>query len=607
MKKPFALILTVSMILSCAACSKSEETAKKRKKVTKETTEDQDESDPSESGDSSTPGYTSGTDDPSDQSVPTGTTTQVPSVSGGPVTTLNMFICTPGNELSDNNDIQNMIRDMTGVEVNECYLIGTSESEAIGSILASGDLPEFIYTNDSNYDLYRSGVLLPWDSYLDDPAYSNLRSLYTDAQWELFRQDDGHIYWVDVLSSTYGKDQTKEYSGCAFWIQTRVLEWAGYPVVTTLDEYFYLLETYYASHPTNEDGTDIIPFTALNDNWRAFTLWMPPCLIDGYTENYPFVIDSENYDRPTVVDINTSDTFKSYYRKLNECYNAGLIDPDFATMSYDNYIGKLSSGAVLGMFDAYWDFGSVITDEFRQNGMSDLGYEYVPLALTLDPGMENRYYRNPHTIVSTRGLAVTTACKDPDLVFGFLNRILDQDIHNLRFWGMENEDYLISDEGLFYRTDKMIQNSENYDYCARHFCPYSYLPSFNGTSRDELNAMKSSDQADVFLGRLPDSVLRCFQAYGYQSYSDFLRSSETEWEPWYPISSFTNSLSSGTPAGVSFIMIDEVKYEYIPQLVTTKDFDAVWEKYVSAYESCDPDLLIAEAQEYVDEMVDLVG
>lgn len=53
----------------------------------------------------------------------------------------------------------------------------------------------------------------------------------------------------------------------------------------------------------------------------------------------------------TVLDYNTSDTAVKYFKKLNEEYQKGIVDPESFTQSYDEYISKLSTGRVLGMID----------------------------------------------------------------------------------------------------------------------------------------------------------------------------------------------------------------------------------------------------------------
>ena len=143
----------------------------------------------------------------------------------------------------------------------------------------------------------------------------------------------------------------------AFWVQARVLEWAGYPEIKTLDQYFSLLDSYYDANPVMPDGTPNIPYTMLCDDWRYFCIECPPLYLAGYPNDRPVIVNTTDYDKPTIVDYDTSDTAKAYFAKLNEQYNLGYINEDFASQSYDEYIDMLTTGAVLGMYDEYWDFG----------------------------------------------------------------------------------------------------------------------------------------------------------------------------------------------------------------------------------------------------------
>ena len=180
-------------------------------------------------------------------------TTEAAAPSADGVKEFSMFIAMPGTEINDDNEIQQIIAEKTGVKVKETWLTGQTDAEAIGTIIAGGDYPDFINGGDAMMQLYDNDVLVPWDDYLD--KYPNLKAFYTDAEWDMFRMDDGHIYWMNVFGNTLGESKTTTHNDEAFWIQAKVLEWDNYPKIETLDQYFDLLERYYAEHPTLEDGT----------------------------------------------------------------------------------------------------------------------------------------------------------------------------------------------------------------------------------------------------------------------------------------------------------------------------------------------------------------
>lgn len=198
----------------------------------------------------------------------------------GDVIEFTMFAAMPAPEINDDNEIMNLIAEKTGVKVKETWLTGQSAAEAIGTIIAGGDYPDFIDGNEAMMALYDEGVLVPWDDYLE--KYPNLKALFTDKEWDSLRQADGKIYWVNQFQNTYGESRATTHNDEAFWIQARVLEWAGYPKIETLDEYFDVLTSYAEANPTMADGTKIIPYTMLCEDWRYFCIENAPQFLDGY-------------------------------------------------------------------------------------------------------------------------------------------------------------------------------------------------------------------------------------------------------------------------------------------------------------------------------------
>ena len=314
----------------------------------------------------------------------------------GDITDFTMFIAMPGSEINDGNEIQELIAQKTGVRVKETWLTGQTAEEAIGTIVAGGEYPDFIDGGDGTMSLLDAGALLPLDDYIE--KYPNIKEMYSDAEWEKFRQEDGHIYWINVFQNSYGEDKTTTHNDEAFWIQCKVLEWAGYPQINTLDEYFQLLEDYTAANPTMEDGTAYIPYTMLCDDWRYFCIENAGQFLDGYPNDGSVIVDTDNMK---IVDYNTTDTTRRYFQKLNEEYQKGMIDTEFATQIYDEYISKLSTGRVLGMCDQWWDFAYTVNDVFKQQGLDLQGCNYVPLGLTIDEGMENQWHTYDYFLLGT--------------------------------------------------------------------------------------------------------------------------------------------------------------------------------------------------------------
>ena len=520
------------------------------------------------------------------------------STEAGGVKEFTAFFAVPGSEINDDNEIQQIIADKTGVKVKETWLTGQTAEEAVGMMITGGELPDFICGGSGQSQLYDADVLVALDDYLDD--YPNIKNFFTQQQWDQLRQDDGHIYWIPQFSNIKGEEKVCTHNDEAFWIQARVLKWADYPEIRTMDQYFDLIERYNEANPTMEDGTENIPYTILCDDWRYFCLENAPQFLDGYPNYGSCIVDPETL---TVIDYNTTDTAVKYFQKLNEEYQKGIVDPESFTQTYDEYIAKLSTGRVLGMIDQWWDFAYTAGDAIKQAGLDAQGCDYIPLPITIDESVKNQWHCSGGVLNVSDGLAITTSCEDVETALQFVDDLLSQDIHNLRFWGVEGVDYNVDDNGEFYRTEEQRTRAVDTAYKASHTCTYSYFPQYSGTSDDGINANKPDGQANEFFDGLNDDVKEAFSAYGAETYVDMIGTNEAP-GAWYPMWSYSNSFTTDTEGGMAWNKIGEIKHEYLPQVVMAKDFDAAWAEYMDAYNSCDPGAFIGELQTELDKRME---
>ena len=512
----------------------------------------------------------------------------------GDVKEFTAFFAVPGSEINDDNEIQQIIAEKTGVKVKETWLTGQTADEAVGTMIAGGEYPDFIEGGSGQMQLYEADALIPLDDYIEQ--YPNIKNLFTDLEWEKLRQDDGHIYWIPQFSCIKNEEKVCTHNDEAFWIQARVLEWAGYPEIRTMDQYFDLIEAYNDANPTMEDGTANIPYTILCDDWRYFCLENAPQFLDGYPNDGSCMVDP---DTLTVLDYNTSDTAVKYFKKLNKEYKKGIVDPESFTQTYDEYIAKLSTGRVLGMIDQWWDFAYTAGDALKQAGLDKQGCDYIPLPITIDESVKNQWHNSGGAFNEATGLAITTGCEDPDAAAKFVSDLLDQDTHNLRFWGVEGVDYQVDENGEFIRNDDQRMQASDTAYKASHLCSYSYFPQYSGTSDDGINANKPEGQANEFFDGLNEDVKKAFEAYGVETYVEMLGTNEAPGD-WYPMWSFSNNFTTSTPGGMAWTKIGEVKHEQLPQVVMADDFDSAWAAYMDAYNACQPEDFLSELQTELD-------
>lgn len=504
------------------------------------------------------------------------------------VKTFTAFFSVNGDVRDDDNDIKELIAERIGARCEEYWLSGQSVEDIMNEYIANGEYPDFI---SGGRELYEADALLPIDEYWED--YPNIYNYLSQEEWDTLRQEDGHIYWMPQFGVISNEDAEVIHTGEAFWIQTRVLKWADYPDIRTLDEYFDLLERYVAANPVMEDGTPNIPYTILCDDWRYFVLENVPQFLDGYPNDGSCMVDPDTLQ---VLDYNTTATAKRYFKKLNEECHKGMIDPEFFTSTYEEYLEKLSTGAVLGMVDQWWQFAYDIGPSYEKINASGNGYNYVPLPVTISRDVQNNWHvsRASEFDISS-GISVTVSCDDVDGALQFLNDLLEEDILKLRFWGVEGVDYETDENGQYYRNETQQQRTNDTGLISSHYCYYAYFPRKEGLMKDGINAYIPEDQQSEAYRNLPPDVIECLDAYGCKTYVDMLGNNEKPGK-WYPMYSYSDQLTYSSQAGSVWKKMNAIKQDQLPKLILSDDFEQAWDEYMQMYESCEPEIFFDAMQ-----------
>ena len=484
---------------------------------------------------------------------------------------------------AEDNDARMLIAEKTGVLLDQRFIADQDDiNKTFSDMIIANKYPDFLAPDAENCQkLLKAGAFIPIDNYWDD--YPNIKNLYTDRQWDSLREADGHIYYIPLFSAVNIRDTSPIHSGEAFWIQTRVLEWGGYPKLKTPDDYFDLIERYLKANPTDENGDPYYGYEIeANDAW-FFALDNPPMFLDGYPNDGCCIVDPETLEAK---DYNLSPTAKKWFKKLNEEYMKGIIDQECFLLTSDQYYSRLSTGRVLGMVDQRWNFNGAVKDLPPE-------CTYIPFGLTIDESIPDRY-RDQVSFNNSAGAGISVSCDDPEGAVKFMNDLLDPEVHNLRFWGIKDVDYSVNNDGIFTMTEEQYNNWNNSEYKEKHLCAYDYMPQIQGLTVDGKNAYNPTTQPNIFFDRLSEDVQRCFKAYGVQTFNELLSDPPLENPAWYPMWSFSNAVTDDTDYGKVMKQIDAAKHKYLPLLVMSSDFEKTWKEYVSVYGNIDTQLYFDE-------------
>ena len=72
------------------------------------------------------------------------TSTDADAADDGEIKEFTAFFAVPGSEINDDNEIQQIIAEKTGAKVKETWLTGQTAEEAVGTLIAGGEYPDFV-------------------------------------------------------------------------------------------------------------------------------------------------------------------------------------------------------------------------------------------------------------------------------------------------------------------------------------------------------------------------------------------------------------------------------------------------------------------------------
>lgn len=486
-----------------------------------------------------------------------------------------------GVEPTEDNKLLKKIKDELGYEFEFEYMISGHEEERTGVMISSREYPDIIQISDET--LIQAGALVPLDEYISKEKTPNLYEYFEPIAKKSRYEGDGHIYsFPNYGRPTYGGDDSAEYYGPAFWIQKRVLADAGYPEIKTLDQYFALIEDYKNRHPET-NGVSTIGFEILAATGYEWVLTTPPNYLAGNPNDGDVVVDKNTYEAKIYAD---SDFSKRYFQKLNEEYKKGIIDVECFIQNKDQYLSKISTGRVLGMFDQHWVFQNA---EVYLGNQQMYAYQYVPLALTYDESIEP-WYRVESQLNINQGFAISKDCEDPEAVIQMFETFMSEKWQKILSWGIEGEDYMVDENGRFYRTEEQRNEQSDQIWSAKNKIEvfYSAMPKREGRFSDG-NGTSVSFQPEEYEATLSDYDKKFLQNYGKDNWIQFVNAKRPD-PVYFP--AWNIELEDGSEASYANQKMTDLARRSLPKVISSDTFDQTWQEYcdelrkinISAYE-----------------------
>lgn len=471
------------------------------------------------------------------------------------------------------NPVAKAITEATGVTLDVSYPVASQgdAKEDVALMIANDEYPDMIYAKGSATDLYQAGALIDMTDLIEKYG-PNIKKMYGAEMEKLkWSQDDPGIYQLSYA----GVNQKTLTTGGSCQIQWAALKENDYKYPKTLDEYEKMIKSYLAAHPKTEDGLDMIGITMSASDWHwMITLGNPAGLIaDASPDNGQWIIDDEynvHYKHVT-------DEEKEYFKWLCRMYNEGILDPNFATQTDDDYIAKVASGRVVAITDAEWHY-SQCEATLVADGKVDQTYVGLPVTLREDQVEKALLYQG--TTVGW-GIGITKSCEDPVRAIKFLDYLCSDEGQILYHWGIEGENYFLDDNGQPYRTDEEVAKAQSDPDYGKNtgIDNYTGFPIYGTGSYSEDGFPYTPTTKESVIANYNTAEKEGCEAMGFEMLTDmFAQPEEFDLLPYSALWAYQQPQELAEKQTI----LDEIAWPGLVKCVTgTEDeFDGNWETMV---------------------------
>ena len=427
------------------------------------------------------------------------------------------FYSADGLEDTWTDPVAQMITEKTGVTLKMDYPADSNDNR-IELMVATGEYPDFVFAKGSVSTLIRNDALIDMSDLIDEYG-PNIKKLYGDEYENLrYSSEDPSIY---QLCSDKVQEETLETSGTA-QLQWAVLQENQYRVPYTLEEYTQMIRDYMEKYPMI-NGKPVIGISIVCSDWHWYIMLSNPSgYMNGSADNGQWIVDDEKQE---VYYKHAADGQKEYYKWLNEMYNEGILDPEFATQTHEDFVLKVAEGRVLGLLDEEWDYtGAEIS--LRADGQEE--HTYAGLPVTIDRSVKCPSLKQQNLAVGW-GIGITKSCKDPVRAVRFLDWLCSDEAQILLNWGIEGVDYYYDENGKRCITEEDLEASrKDTNYSERTgvgFRVYPY-PSYGNQSVDSTGNSYSKSSREMIKEGYDEMEKEALKAWNVDMLTDIFPQKE---------------------------------------------------------------------------------
>ncbi len=383
--------------------------------------------------------------------------------------TVDMYLSIPSEVPKGMDRVLEKVNEITmkelNMKLNLTYISFATATTQMPLMLSSGE----------EFDIYFGGSATA-PSYVNSGYLMNLEDLLPAVEDTLKASYGGDVTWASVNGYIYGIPMHKDlvFQPTIFFAKDvlekhGLVEEAG--ALSSLEEIDAFFEKVAALEPD-------MWMTAPEVNGRMKTI-----LYDGLGDYFGVIMDLENGAK--VENLFETEEFYEYCNYMHKWFENGWVSQSAATDT-ESYYSYIKSGQALSFFS---DFSHPLslTDQQANCGGKEL------LMVTIGPK-----YQTTETATQFC-YCIPAASADPQKAMEMINFMANSpEINNLLNWGIEGEDYVVTEDGHAAFPEGKDASSVGYHLDAGWTLPNQFLCyPWEGRDLDIYDQMKEYNNTDV--------------------------------------------------------------------------------------------------------------
>ena len=333
----------------------------------------------------------------------------------------------------------------------------SADDSQLGLMIASGELPDVIFTDKEIDRLCDSNLCWSYDELIEkyNVDWEPTADRIGIAKSHNANKDDDHYYTIIQNYST--NEEWKEAEGVipgisGLYYRKDIWEELGSPAMNTIEDIIKVCEMVKEKYP------DMDVINAGNPSWRlaAFRDWC------GASNEFLYTEDG------SVAYRDTTEQFYNYLKLANELYRKGFYTEENLAITVED---DAKQQAISGKSFIYeWNARPTHLAQLNSAVAENVeGAEFAPLSIPDDAE------EMPRSNTGWAAVFISKNRKDPEAAIKMIAYMNSEEGHHLALWGREGIEYELDDKGVPQFSDEWKEASKNEEAMVSKYNNYYYM------------------------------------------------------------------------------------------------------------------------------------